>query len=149
MYKYTIIILALAMLLFSCDNKKSAEEQTEEINLTQVDSSDLVTTAVEDEDEFFFFRYRLNEGETLNYRLTVISQSEQNIVADTSISQSFNQTVKYAINFQVIELDEDSVAELMCTISAVNLDASLNGEVISYKSRFYFGFSGSFKVCRI
>ena len=136
MYRYTIIILALAMLLFGCDNKKPAEEQTEEINLTQVDSSDLVTTEVEDENEFFFFRYKFNEGESLNYRLTVVSQSEQNIVADTSITQSFNQTVKYAINFQVIELDEDSVAELKCTITAVNLDASLNGELISYKSGF-------------
>ena len=134
MYRYMIIILALAMLLFGCDNKKPTEEQTEEINLTQVDSSDLVTTEVEDEHEFFFFRYKFNEGESLNYRLTVVSQSEQNIVADTSISQSFNQTVKYAINFQVIELDEDSVAELKCTITAVNLDASLNGELISYKS---------------
>jgi len=134
MYRNTIIILALAMLLFGCDNKKTAEEQTEEINLTKVDTSDLVTTEVEDENEFFFFRYKFNEGESLNYRLTVISESEQNIVADTTITQSFNQTIKYAINFQVIELDEDSIAELNCTITAVNLDASLNGELVSYKS---------------
>ncbi|MBT8382814.1 MAG: hypothetical protein KJO59_10695, partial [Ignavibacteria bacterium] len=125
MYRNTIIILALAMLLIGCDNKKTVEEQPEEINLTKVDTSDLVTTEVEDENEFFFFRYKFNEGESLNYRLTVVSQSEQNIVADTSITQLFNQTIKYAINFQVIELDEDSIAELKCTISAVNLDASL------------------------
>ena len=134
MYKYIIIILALAMLLFGCDNKKTAEEETKEINLTQVDTSDLVTTEVEDEDESFFFRYKFKEGESLNYRLTVISESEQNIEADTSITQSFNQTVKYAINFQVTELDEDSVAELKCTISAINLDADLNGEKVSYVS---------------
>jgi len=134
MYRYTIIILALVMLLFGCDNKKTAEEQSEEINLTQVDSSDLVTTEVEDEDESFFIRYKFNEGESLNYRLTVISESEQNIEADTSIAQSFKQTIKYAINFQVTELDEDSVAEIKCTISAINLDADLNGEKVTYKS---------------
>jgi len=134
MYRHTIIILALAILLVGCDSKKTTEEITEEINLTQVDSSDLVTTEVEDEDEFFFFRYRFDEGESINYRLTVISESQQNIEADTSISQSFNQTVKYAINFQVIELDEDSVAELKCTIGAINLEADLNGEKVSYKS---------------
>jgi len=122
------------LLLFGCDNKKTAEEQSEEINLTQVDSSDLVTTEVEDEDESFFIRYKFNEGESLNYRLTVISESEQNIEADTSIAQSFKQTIKYAINFQVTELDEDSVAELKCTISAINLDADLNGEKVTYKS---------------
>ena len=134
MYKYTIIILALTMLLLGCNNKKTAEEETKEINLTEVDTSDLVTTEVEDEDESFFFRYKFNEGESLNYRLTVISQSEQNIEADTSLTQSFNQTVKYAVNFQVTELDEDSVAELKCTVSAINLDADLNGEKVSYKS---------------
>jgi hypothetical protein len=134
MYKYTLIILALTIFLFGCDSKKTAEEITDEINLTQVDSSDLVTTEVEDQDEFFYFRYKFDEGESINYRLTVISESQQNIVADTSITQSFNQTIKYAINFQVIDLDEDSIAELKCTISAVNLDASLNGEQISYKS---------------
>jgi len=134
MYRHTIIILALALLFFGCDNKKTAEEITEEINLTQVDSSDLVTTEVEDEDEFFFFRYKFDEGESINYRLTVISESQQNIEADTSITQSFNQTIKYAINFQVIELDEDSVAELKCTIGGINLEADLNGEKVSYKS---------------
>jgi len=132
MYRYTIIILALAMLLFGCDNKKTAEEETKEINLTQVDTSDLVTTEVED--ELFFFKYKFNEGDSFNYRLTVIQDSEQNIDADTTITQSFNQTVKYAINFQVTELDEESVAELNCTIGAINLDADLNGEKVSYKS---------------
>jgi len=122
------------LLFFGCDDKKTNEEQTEEINLTQVDSSDLVTTDVEDEDESFFFRYKFNEGESFNYRLTVIQESNQNIEADTSITQSFKQTIKYAINFRVTELDEDSVAELKCTISAINLDADLNGEKVTYKS---------------
>jgi len=134
MYRYTIIILALAMLLFGCDNKKTAEGETEEINLTQVDTSDLVTTEVEDKEESFFFKYKLNEGDSFNYRLTVIQESDQNIDADTTITQSFKQTVKYAINFQVTELDEDSVAEVKGTIGAINLDADLNGEEISYKS---------------
>lgn len=134
MYKNILIIIVLAILLFGCDNKKPAEKETKEINLTQVDSSDLITTEVEDENESFFLRYEFNEGESFNYRLTVISQSEQNIEADTSITQSFNQTVKYAINFQVAELDEDSVAELKCTISAINMNADLNGENVTYKS---------------
>ncbi len=134
MYKNILIIIALATLLFGCDNKKTAEEETKEIDLTQVDSTDIVTTEVEDEDESFFLRYKFKEGESFNYRLTVISQSEQNIEADTSITQSFNQTVKYAIKFRVTELDEDSIAELKCTFSAINLDADLNGEKISYVS---------------
>ena len=50
MYKYTIIISALTMLLLGCNNKKTAEEETKEINLTEVDTSDLITTEVEDED---------------------------------------------------------------------------------------------------
>jgi len=134
MYRYTIIILALAMLLIGCDNKKTAVEETKEINLTQVDTSDLVTAEVEDEDESFFFKYKFNEGDSFNYRLTVIQESDQNIDADTSIAQSFNQIIKYAINFQVTELDEENVAELKCTVTGINLDADLNGEKVSYKS---------------
>jgi len=134
MYKYTLIILASVILIFGCDNKKTAEDITEEINLAQVDSSDLVTTEVEDKDESFLLRYKFDTGDSFNYRLTVISESEQNIEADTSITQSFKQAVKYAINFQVIDLDEDSIADLKCTIGAINLDADLNGEKVSYKS---------------
>lgn len=134
MYKYTILIFAAALILLGCDDKKTVEEQTENINLTQVDSTDLATTKVEDENEFFYFRYKFDVGDSYNYKLTVISDSKQSIEADTTVTQSFKQTVSYAINYKVAGMDEDSVAELKCTISAINMDADLNGEQTSYKS---------------
>ncbi len=134
MFKLTITIFALAILLIGCDDKKTVDEQIEDVNLTEIDTLDLVTTEVDDENEFFYFRYKFVVGDTWKYKLTVISDSQQSIEADTTITQSFKQTVRYIVNYNVTSVDEDSVADIICTVSNINMDANLNGENTSYKS---------------
>ncbi len=136
--KYLLVIILLSLLTFiSCQKEKSNEEEkksTEEITAT-FDSTELATTAVEENaDQSFLFRYKFSAGESFKYRLTTISETEQSVVTDSSMSDQLSQTIIFILDFKTLSLDTDSVAELQCTFSSVNLKANANGIEISYKS---------------
>jgi hypothetical protein len=135
--KNLLIITLLSLALFvSCQKEKSNEEQKvpEEVSST-FDSTALATTSVdESEDQFFFLRYKFVPGESFRYRMTTISQSRQSMVTDTSLSDHLDQTIIFILNFKTLSLDADSVAELECTFTSVNLKANANGIAISYQS---------------
>ena len=131
----TITLLSL-LLFFSCQKEKSNEKQKapEEISST-FDSTALATTSVdESENQSFFFRYKLVPGETFKYRLTTISEREQSITADSTMKDNLKQTIIFIMNFKTLSLDADSVAELECTFSSVNLKANANGIAVNYQS---------------
>ena len=135
--KYVFTLLVLFVTLFiACKQNKTDEVQksTEEIAST-FDSTALPTTKVEmDEDQSFYLKYNFKPGESFKYRMTAISQNEQNIEADTSMTANMDQTLIYVINFKTLSLDKDSVAELQCTFVSVNLKANVNGNEVSYQS---------------
>ena len=135
--KYVLTLLILSILIsFACQQKKAEEEQksTEEMTST-FDSSSLPTTKVDmDENQSFLLKYKFKPGESFKYRMAVISQNEQSIEADTSMSAIMDQTIIYMLDFKTISLDKDSVAEMECTFTSVNLKANVNGTDVSYQS---------------
>ena len=135
--KYVLTLLILSILIsFACQQKKGEEEQksTEEMTST-FDSSALPTTKVDmDENQSFLLKYKFKPGESFKYRMTVISQNEQSIEADTSMAAIMDQTIIYILYFKTISLDKDSVAEMQCTFTSVNLKANVNGTEVSYQS---------------
>lgn len=135
--KNLLITALLSLTLFiSCQKEKSSEEQKapEEIAST-FDSTALATTSVdENEDQSFLFRYKFEPGKSFKYRLTTISDREQSITADSTISDNLTQTIIFVMNFKTLSLDIDSVAELECTFSSVNLKANANGIAVNYQS---------------
>jgi len=135
--KNLLIIASLSLAIFiSCQKEKTNEEQKapEEVAST-FDSTALATTSVdESEDQSFFFRYKFVPGETFKYRLTTISEREQSITADSTMKDNLNQTIIFIMNFKTLSLDADSVAELECTFSSVNLKANANGIAVNYQS---------------
>jgi hypothetical protein len=135
--KNLIIIVLLSIALFiSCQKEKSSEEQKapEEVAST-FDSTALATTSVdESEDQSFVFRYKFIPGETFRYRLTTISQNQQSVQTDSILTDKLDQTIIFILDFKTLSLDDDSVAELQCTFSSVNLKANANGREIFYKS---------------
>ena len=135
--KYLVILYLFSAIVFSaCQQKNTKEEQkpTEEVAST-FDSSALPTTKADmDEDQSFLLKYKFTPGESFKYRMTVISQNEQSIEADTTMTATMDQTLIYIINFKTLSLDKDSVAELQCTFTSVNLKANANGTEVSYQS---------------
>lgn len=130
------ISLLLSILFFSCQKEKTNEEQkaSKEITFT-FDSTALKTTALDNSaDQSFYFRYKFVPGATFKYRLTTISESEQTVLTDTIMSEKMSQTIIFILNFKTISIDTDSVAELQCTFSSVNLKANAKGRDITYQS---------------
>ena len=130
------IVLLSVVIFVSCQKEKTNEDQKapEEVAST-FDSTALATTLVDDnEDQSFLFRYKFTPGESFKYRLTTISEREQTITTDSTISDNLSQTIIFIINFKTLSLDADSVAELECTFSSVNLKANANGIAVNYQS---------------
>ena len=130
------IVLLSVVIFVSCQKEKTNEDQKapEEVAST-FDSTALATTLVDDnEDQSFLFRYKFTPGESFKYRLTTISEREQSITTDSTISDNLSQTIIFIINFKTLSLDADSVAELECTFSSVNLKANANGIAVNYQS---------------
>lgn len=135
--KYLITLILLStLILFSCQQKKTEENQKSEQEVASTfDSSALKTSeTIMDKQKNFFIKYNFKPGESFKYRMTVISQNEQSIQADSSMTTALEQTLIYIINFKTLSLDEDSIAELQCTFTAVNLKANVNGKEITYQS---------------
>jgi Family of unknown function (DUF6263) len=135
--KNLLIIALLSLALFiSCKKEKTNEEQKapEEVAST-FDSTALATTSIDaSEDQSFFFSYKFAAGESFKYRLTTISEREQSITADSTMIDNLSQTIIFIMNFKILSLDADSVAELECTFSSVNLKANANGIAVNYQS---------------
>ncbi len=134
--KYSLAVLLAIIFFTACNDKKTKEEQklTEEITST-FDSTTLPTSEAEiDEDQSFSMHYKFVPGESFKYRMTVISENEQSMETDTTISAHLDQTLIYILNFKTLSLDKDSVADLECTVTSVNLKADVNGEKFAYQS---------------
>ena len=133
------LLILLPLFLFfitACQQKKSEEEQkvSKEIAST-FDSTSLKTTQIKDDDsQSFFLRYKLIPGNSIRYRMTVISRNEQHLKTDTTMSNTIEQKMIYLIDLKTISLDEDSTAELLCTFSSINIHAKANDNEISYQS---------------
>ncbi len=130
------ITFITTILFFSCQKEKSTEEQKAPEDIASTfDSTALATTSIdESEDQSFLFRYKFIPGKSFKYRLTTISNRVQSITTDTTMADNLSQTIIFIVNFKTLSLDADSIAELECTFSSVNLKANANGIDINYQS---------------
>lgn len=136
MKNITVLILLLFAFLASCSKEKTEQkdEVTTELSST-FDSTALTTKAIDGtEDLTFLLRYKFVPGESFKYRMTTISERQQSIVTDSTLSDQLKQTIIFIINFKTLSVDNDSVAELECTFNSVNLKANANGIDINYQS---------------
>jgi hypothetical protein len=132
-----IAMVMLSVLSFTaCQKEKSEEENKPSSETTSTfDSTALKTTTIEsNENQPFLLRYKFAAGESVKYRLTTISKNEQIIKADSTMSESMNQTIIFIINFKTVSLDQDSIAELECTFTSINLKASARGQEFNYQT---------------
>ena len=135
--KNILIIILVSIITFSaCQSEKKGkdEKSTQEISST-FDSTALQTTSIDSgEQKPFLMRYKFMPGESVKYRLTTISKTEQSMKADSTMSESFDQTIIFIIDFKTVSLDQDSIAELECTFTSINLKASARDQEFNYQS---------------
>lgn len=130
--KYFLGTLLIALLFIGCGDKK--EDAASNNNQSTYDTSDVVTTPIENPNQKFLLRYKFDKDQIFKYRITSISSDSIKIFADSTINQNIQQTITYILNVKLANMDKDSVEELNCTFKSVKLVADANGKKFNYDS---------------
>ena len=140
MKNYLLILLtfaiAISFMQCSSDSDKKDKKEKTELAVNEFDSTDLPTSSIDgtESEEQFYLAYKFIEGNTFSYRLTTLSNNKRDIVADTTINNRFEQKIIQIVNFKTVSVEKDSTAELECTITNIQIDGTVNGQKISFKS---------------
>ncbi|GMR25474.1 MAG: hypothetical protein BMS9Abin39_0774 [Ignavibacteria bacterium] len=135
-----LLVATLSVIIISCGEKSDEESKRDNNNpdvaVTQIDSTDLETTKV-DESELekqYQLAYKFEEGDKFTYRLSTISKSEQHIEADTIIDRNLSQATTRIIKFNTLNIDKNNTAELLGTIESIKIESEFAGQKFSYQS---------------
>ncbi len=133
--KKLILILITGLLLFGCgENAKEQQPESQKDQFT-FDTTDIKTSPVDNPDQSFYLRYKLEKGKSYNFRLTAISEDEQTITTkDTTMNQGMDQTMIYNMKFTPGEIDSDSTMEIEAVISSIKVDGTLGDQSVHYQS---------------
>jgi len=140
MKNFTFIMLmpALAFITINCsseteENKKLNQPQDESYELDLTDLKIKMDNEILS-DVSFNLAYKFEEGETFIYRLTTLSTTKRDIQSDSVIIDRFEQKIIRILNFEILSVENDSIAEIKCNISKVNVNVNLNNQKVVYKS---------------
>lgn len=128
-----ILPFLIALLLFSCTKEEKSKETSSKLN-TEL-SSDLVATPKADR---FHLRYKFKKNESFKYKITTLSKTNQQVEADSIISTVTEQTITYIVNLKVKDIDSKGNYIISWKINSIKSDGSINGEKISYDSKYIF-----------
>lgn len=122
----TIFIFVFLVTAFiSCGGK-----ETKSGTAIQTEKLESVTVG----DEKIYLKYKFSKGETFKYKLTTISTNNEVIEADSTIKSNGNQTLVYVFDCEVLDVDEDNIAELNLKVSDIKFNADINGKKVSYST---------------
>jgi len=134
MKKLLVLSLLILPLFIGCNKNEDPKKEGKAL-ATTFDSSDIKTVPITDGSlSTVELKYSLKKGSEYQYRLTSITDDDQSIKADTSISQKIKQTLTYMLKLSVKDVDKDGVMEIEFTFTSVKLDASGNGKTFTYQS---------------
>lgn len=131
--RFLLNYIVIILFYIGCGQQDDKAPVSEK-DLLLIDTTDIVTTLAENQDENFFIRYKFQPNKDYNYRLATITESTQTIRFDTTVSSKVSQNVVYLINIKPVQIDEDSTFEVVCTFKSVKIDVDGNGEKISFQS---------------
>lgn len=133
--KKLVLIILTASIIYGCGDKNNEQKPDEQKDKFAFDTTDIKTTPVENPDQTFYMRYKLQKGTSYNFRLTAISTDDQTITSkDTTLSQSMNQTMIYNMKFTPTLIDADSTMELKAVITSIKMDGAVGNEPVHYQS---------------
>lgn len=132
--KYLLVTLFAFLILAGCGEKKSQDNAINDKNKFNIDSSDIKTEPVANQNESFKLEYKFEKGKTYHYRLTTITNDIQSVKIDTTMQSDIKQTIIYLIDLTPVSTDRDGVTELNCIFKSVKLNALANGQEYNYQS---------------
>jgi hypothetical protein len=137
-FKFIIQIVLLSFLIFHCsgETEETKELKRPQDEISQLDSTELHTNNNQTDlnDVSFHLAYKFKQGATFKYKLTTLSSTERDIQSDSVVIDRFEQKIERILNFTILSVEKDSIAEIECNISKVYVDVDLNNQKISYQS---------------
>ena len=137
-FLFTILIAIIAAVFLNCSSETEENKKLDEakVELNNTDSTDLQNNMNNEDlrEVSFHLAYKFKKGESFNYRLTTLSSTERDIVSDSVIIDRFEQKITRIINFEILSINKDSIAEIRCNISKVSVDVNLNNQKTFYQS---------------
>ncbi len=121
----SFISFLFAALFISCGGK-----ETKSGSSIQTDKLESVSVGADK----VYLKYKFSKGETFRYKLTTISTNDEVVEADSTMKSKGSQTLTYIFDCDILDVDEDNVAELSIKISDVKFNGEMNGQKISYSS---------------
>lgn len=131
--KNFLLLFLLTFIIIGC--KKEEEKPIDIKEKYAIDTSDIKTVKLENQNENFFIKYGFLAAKEYNYRLTNIAENTNTVsMNDSTISQKVKQTLTYLINLKILDFDADSIYEIAFRITSVKLEADVDGEKFFYES---------------
>ena len=133
--KKLILILLTGLLLFGCGENTKEQKPDEQKDQFTFDTTEIKATPVDNPTQSFYLRYKLEKGESYNFRLTAISRDEQTItMKDTTMNQKMDQTMIYNMKFTPNEVDADSTMQMEAVITSIKVDGIFGDQPVHYQS---------------
>lgn len=120
MKKYFLLIALI--FVFACNKNENESKNIQTDNLEKISIGN----------EKVALNYKFEKGDKFKYSLTTKSQNEETVIADSTIKSKADQTLKYIFDCEVIDVDEDKVAEISLVVSSINFDIDINGQKIHF-----------------
>ena len=131
-----IIIVIISFVKCGSNNEEKDEKKNKNDVVNQNDSSGIISSTPYEVkgDESFHLAYKFKIGKSFKYRLTTISSTKQSITSDSTINNNFDQKVTRILTFNTISMDRDTIANLRCTVTDIDVNRNIDGKTLNYKS---------------
>lgn len=133
LYKIIVLSSLSLFILVGCGEKKDEPKEINE-QIYQFDTTDLKLDKLPEEESSFSLIYKFKKGDKYSYRFSSISSNEQTIEIDSIVTGVAKQTITYLFDLNVIEVDNNGVADISINIKSIKLDADINGEKINFNT---------------
>jgi len=128
--RFIVITLLSLLLIIGCGNNQKKAVKKE------VKTETLQTTSKKA--PVYLLRYKFKKGDHYKYKITTVTQTNETLVTDTTISSKMNQTIEYTIKLNVKNVTRDSIASIGVYISKIYTKANVNGQEIVYDSKYIY-----------
>jgi len=140
----TIVIIVLSLFLSSCskNNKENQKEETDEL-ISTISEAD---TSYKETIQKKSLRYNLRHGDKFQYKISTKSSSDQLISMDSTTVLNINQKANYIIDFETINILNDTIYEFQVQITKIFAKAWSDKESREFNSEKNFSDTSSSEV---
>ncbi len=127
----SFILLSTVMVYTGCDSSKSPAAVAGD---SAVDTNYLKLEDVKKAEGESRFGYKFEKGDKFTYKIAFVNTVSQETKIDTVMKQTMDQQNVLVIDFEVKDVDKDTIAEVEVSTKSIYVKSEMNGEKKEYKT---------------